>query len=300
MMVDFFLVDVFTDTPLTGNPLAVVPDAEGLADETMRKIAREFNQAETTFLLRPTRPGAEWRLRSFTPNGTEVGGAGHNALGAWWWLAEAGRLSLDQRRTTLTQEIGDRFLPVDLVMNDGRIASVEMTQSPPIFGAEVTTLETLGEALRLRVTDLVRAPLVPQVVSTGAAHLMVPVVSRDVVRRAAPDAERLAALMREVDGEGCYVFALNDATADPTAYARFFSPAVGIVEDIATGTAAGPLACYLIARGVVPDGSRVVVEQGAELQRPSRLEVLVRGDEVRLAGRGFVAAEGKIRVNQAS
>lgn len=88
--VSFYFVDVFASQPLSGNPLSLVADADRLDEAQMRAIAREFNQSETTFLLRPTRPGATWRLRSFTPIGAEVGGAGHNALGAWLWLAAAG------------------------------------------------------------------------------------------------------------------------------------------------------------------------------------------------------------------
>lgn len=83
------------EQPLTGNPLAVVADADAVDEQLMRAIAREFNQSDTTFLLAPTAQGATWRLRSFTPAGVEVGGAGHNALGAWWWLAAAGRLLLE-------------------------------------------------------------------------------------------------------------------------------------------------------------------------------------------------------------
>jgi PhzF family phenazine biosynthesis protein len=90
--VPFVFVDVFASEPLTGNPLALVPNADGRPVERMRAIAKEFNQSETTFLVRPTRPGATWRLRSFTPIGVEVLGAGHNAMGAWIWLADSGRL----------------------------------------------------------------------------------------------------------------------------------------------------------------------------------------------------------------
>jgi hypothetical protein len=87
------IVDVFATRPLTGNQLSLVPDADGLDESQMRAIAREFNQSETTFLLRPTLAGATCRLRSFTPTGAEVSGAGHNALGAWIWLEASGRLA---------------------------------------------------------------------------------------------------------------------------------------------------------------------------------------------------------------
>src|SRR6266571_1715793 len=89
----FYFVDVFASHPLSGNPLSLVTDADRLDEAQMRAISREFNQSETTFLLRPRLPGATWRLRSFTPIGAEVFGAGHNALGAWLWLAAAGKVA---------------------------------------------------------------------------------------------------------------------------------------------------------------------------------------------------------------
>ena len=107
--IEFALVDVFATAPLTGNALAVVPDADALDVPTMRAVAREFNQSETTFLSTPDVPDAIWRLRSFTAAGHEVGGAGHNALGAWLWLAHAGRVG----GGAFTQQIGSAVLPVD-------------------------------------------------------------------------------------------------------------------------------------------------------------------------------------------
>jgi trans-2,3-dihydro-3-hydroxyanthranilate isomerase len=90
--VSFFLVDVFADRPLQGNPVTIVPDAARLSERVMQRIAREFNQSETTFVLPPTRPEADWRFRAFTPAGKEAfGAAGHHTLGTWWWLAESGR-----------------------------------------------------------------------------------------------------------------------------------------------------------------------------------------------------------------
>ena len=101
MNIPFYFVDVFADGPLNGNPLAVVPDADELGESAMKKIAAELNQAETTFLLRPSGSGADWRLRSLTAPGHEVFGAGHNSLGAWWWLADSGKLNLHEGRKPL-------------------------------------------------------------------------------------------------------------------------------------------------------------------------------------------------------
>ena len=134
MQITFYLIDVFADRPLAGNPLAVVPQAGSLDQNSMRNIARELNQAETTFLLDSTRPTADWRLRCFTCGGIEVFGAGHNSLGAWWFLAESGALNLANGQRTFTQEIGDRLLPVKIEMNGQCVGSVILTQEPPVYG----------------------------------------------------------------------------------------------------------------------------------------------------------------------
>jgi len=291
--VHFYFVDVFASRPLTGNPLALVPDADGLDETQMRAIAREFNQSETTFLLRPTLRGATCRLRSFTPTGAEVGGAGHNALGAWLWLEASGRLP--DRLTGLAQEIAGRVLPVELIREPGRPIVVSMDQSPPQFGESVTDRAELAAALGLDQADLTRsAPA--QVVSTGAAHLMVPLRDRFAVDQAAPDGPRLRALLAAAGSEGCYLYSLDPVDTAAVSYTRFFNPTMGIDEDPATGTAAGPLVALLVASGKTADGVTAVVEQGHVLGRPSRIEVTVSGRRVRVSGSGLVVAEGTLSI----
>ena len=289
----FFFVDVFADAPLTGNPLAVVAEAGDVDDRLMGAIAREFNQSETTFVLAPTRDGATWRLRSFTPAGAEVGGAGHNALGAWWWLASAGHLPLVDGGARLTQEIGDRILPVEVIGEGGRPRVIAMVQEPPEAGDRVRDLAELAAALRLSEGDLIE-DLPAQVVSTGAGHLLVQARSRAAVDRADPDPPRLAAALRAVRGEGCYLYSLETVDPDSSAYARFFNPTMGISEDPATGTAAGPLASHLVAHGVVSDDCTILIEQGHAMGRPSRMELRVEGERVTIAGAGVVVAEGML------
>jgi trans-2,3-dihydro-3-hydroxyanthranilate isomerase len=292
LRVPFYLVDVFAERPLTGNPLAVVADAEPLAEDVMRLVAREFNQSKTTFILPARRTGATWRLRSFTPTGDEVVGAGHNALGAWWWLATAGRVDLDaDGGASVAQEIGDRVLPVEVLGRDGRPDAIAMEQAPPEFLGTVGDRHELAAALDLRAADLAGDA---QVVSTGAAHLMVPVRNRGVVERAAPDAPRLRAALAAVGGQGCYVYCLDPVSPAAIAHARFFNPTVGIWEDPATGSAAGPLVSRLVAEGVASPGTPVLVEQGHTLGRPSRIRVEVDGDRVRIGGAGIVVAEGTL------
>ena len=288
----FYFVDVFAEHPLTGNPLALIPDADDLDEARMRAIAREFNQSETTFVVRPTLPAAHVRLRSFTPAGFEVGGAGHNALGAWIWLDAAGRLPAGER-LLFQQEIAGESLPVEVIRTAGEPTVIWMDQSAPEFGATVTDRGELAACLSLAEEDLV-ASQEPRVVSTGASHLLVPVRDRASVDRAQPDTARLARLLREAGGEGCYVY--SEGTDGAVAYARFFNPTVGIVEDPATGTAAGPLVARLATEGAVKDGATVVVAQGHALGRPSRIQVSITGQRVRVGGSGLVVAEGTVRL----
>jgi trans-2,3-dihydro-3-hydroxyanthranilate isomerase len=290
----FYFVDVFAPRPLTGNPLSLVPDADSLDEAQMRAIAREFNQSETTFLVRPSLPGATVRLRSFTPAGVEVGGAGHNALGAWLWLEAAGRLASADATGGLRQEIAGQVLPVELVRKDGQPATVWMDQSPPQFGKVAGDRAELAACLGLPEGDLPPGEDA-QVVSTGAGHLLVPAGDRGAVDRAAPDPARLKLALRRAGGEGCYLYSRDPVdAAGAVAYARFFNPTVGIAEDPATGTAAGPLAARLAAEGRIPDGSTVIIEQGYALGRPSRIAVSVSEQRVRVGGSGLVVAEGTL------
>ncbi|GHO89912.1 PhzF family phenazine biosynthesis protein [Dictyobacter formicarum] len=297
----FYIVDVFAQEPLSGNPLALVVNAQDLSQSTMQQIAREFNQSETTFLLPSTRQEANWRLRSFTPAGIEVKGAGHNALGAWWWLAESGQLELSGPQTVFQQEIGEQVLSVEVLAEKRKEevpwqpTTIGMRQTVPSFGAIHKDPGALAAALGLEAADLSVEGLPAQVVSTGAAHLLVPVQSREAIRRVQPDAKRLYQHLHSVGGQGCYLFSLDTVDPVAAAHTRFFNPTEGIVEDPATGTAAGPLACYLAKYGRI-SSSVVMIEQGYELMRPSRIEIRLHGDEVRIFGAGVTVAEGVLRL----
>lgn len=284
--VPYAMVDVFGEAPLTGNPLAVVDltDYAGLADDSwLAAVAREFNQAETTFVL-PGTGGADRLLRSFTMGGVEVYGAGHNALGAWWWLIETARVAVPADRT-LVQRIGGRDLPV-VVRDDGWLA---MRQEPARFGTAGSAVE-IAPALGLAPTDLLDTPA-PRVVDTGAGHLMVLAATREAVAAAAPEPDRLVAVAGTLGAEGVY---LVWRAPDGTAHARFFNPGVGLAEDSATGTAAGPLAAYLRAAGLLD--ADLLVRQGEDMGRPSTLRVsLPDGTTPVLSGRGFTTMAGMLR-----
>lgn len=284
------LIDVFAEAPFGGNALAVVEDADGLSDAQMRRIAGEFNQAETTFLMQSDR--ADRKLRSFTAIGAEVFGAGHNALGAWLWMGEHGQLgSLDTPRT-FRQEIGDDVLPITLVKVDGRIHGC-MQQAALRLSTPLATTDALAEALGLDPDDVAPLPAA-RAADTGAAHLMVRLHDVKAVDRAAPSAQALLAVLGPAGAEGCYVYAFDPASPD-TAYARFFNPTVGLWEDAATGTAAGPLCAYLGAEGLLNPEKTLVVEQGVKMDRRSLLQVRLAPDP-ELSGTGIVVLRGTLEL----
>jgi len=284
------LIDVFADTPLTGNPLAVVEEADDFSDDTMRRVAGELNQAETTFLLDSSR--ADWKLRSFTASGVEVFGAGHNALGAWLWLGEHGRLGALDMPTTFQQEIGTDVLPITLERREGRVHG-RMRQSTLRLSSPLTELAPLAAALGLAVDDLLVHPA-PRAADTGAGHLQVRARDALAVDRAQPVADKLLAVLRSAGAEGCYLYSFDEATPG-AAYARFFNPTVGLWEDAATGTAAGPLCAYLGSEGLLAADSSLVVEQGVRMGRRSLLRVRLT-PEPELSGAGIVVFRGVLSV----
>ena len=291
----FVLLDVFTDRPLAGNPLPVVPQASGLSADTMQALAREFNASETTFVLPPDDRRATRRLRCFSPT-HEVFGAGHNALGAWWAIVAQGHVEVPDGETRLWQEIGDRVLPVDVTRDRGTLVRVAMTQEAPVITSGIPDLEVLARALGLEANALNVPGFHPQVISTGATHLLVPARSLADLARVRVDAPRLAAVAKPLGCEGCYLFCLETREPGAVAHARGFFPGIGIAEDPATGTAAGPLGAYLAARQRVPQGQWITIEQGDEIHRPCRIQVRVIADRVEVAGRCAIVAEGALKI----
>lgn len=280
------LIDVFADTPLSGNPLAVVEGADALSETEMRRIAGEFNQAETTFVMCSDR--ADLKLRSFTAAGAEVGGAGHNALGAWLWMAQEGKLGPIRKSRLFRQEIGDEVLPIELRPMDGRIFG-RMTQSRLKLGPALTDVAPLTAALGLAPEDVLAEPA-PRVGNTGVAHLLVRLRDPAAVDRAEPSAKALLKVLSAASAEGCYIYAV-DSSAPDRAYARFFNPTVGLWEDAATGTAAGPLAAYLGSEGLI--SGAIEIEQGTKMGRRSIIRVSLN-PEPEISGAGIIVMRGRL------
>jgi len=301
----FIQVDVFTDRPFGGNPLAVFPEAEGLTTEEMQCLAREMNLSETTFVLPPQAPGADFKVRIFTP-AKELPFAGHPVVGTHWVLAHLGRVRLQEPVTQVRFELGVGVLPADLYVAAGRVERVVMTQGKPTFLAVLQELGDLAAGLGLPSQAIQQTKLPVEVVSTGVPQMMVPIRSLGEVRALDPgklDAAALNRACRAVGTECVMVFTTETEDPRSTVHARMFAPLLGVPEDPATGSANGALGAYLVKHRVVPIDQptvRVVSEQGAEIGRPSTLYVEVDHDDgdphtVRVGGQVVLVIEGTVR-----
>lgn len=274
----YVLCDVFTERPLEGNPLAVFTDARGLPAPTMQALARELNLSETVFVLPPER-GGHARLRIFTPS-RELPFAGHPTLGAAFVMG--GPLESDELRFEL--EVG--IVPVRLTREGDRVSFGWMLQPP------AQRLEAPDAAPVLAALGVSAAASPPRAYSNGPAHLCIALASARAVAELAPDhsalarATQLGVSVFHFDGSRCTM--------------RYFAPSAGILEDPATGSAAGPVALELVALGKLALGETLRIEQGAELGRPSTLFARVHetgeGLRAEVGGSARVVARGQFAI----
>lgn len=305
----FTQLDVFTQEAFAGNALAVFPEAEGLTDQQMMKIAREMNLSETVFVLPPRDDTTLRRLRIFTP-AREIPFAGHPVVGTWNALAREGVVPIPEGGngwTTIQQEVGIGVLPVDLEFKDGAPVQVVMTQGKFEILKEVDDWQEQSEIARAlgRSREDLDEGLPLQVVTTGLPSLAVPIRSLADLSRCKVNAGLLGEIYTGLGATGCHAFARETIEiGDARAHARFFAPADNIPEDPATGSASGSLGAYLVyhgASGVEPKDGRhkFVIEQGDFIKRPSRIYLDVKGEpgkieEVRVGGQSVVVANGEV------
>ena len=311
----FVQLDVFTDTPFTGNPLAVFPEAEGITDDQMMKIAREMNLSETVFVLPPnpksTQDGPDVlrRLRIYTP-AREIPFAGHPVVGTWNLLAREGIVPVPEGGTGWTRihhEVGVGILPVDIEFKDGAVEQVVMTQGKFQILDEIDDSQEQAELARAlgRAREDLDETLPIQVITTGLTCLAVPMRSLADLRDCRVNSSLLSEIYTRRGATGCHVFSRETLeVGDSRAHARFFAPADNIAEDPATGSACGALGGYLIHHGALelePQDNkyRFVIEQGDFIHRPSRIRLEVTGGpgdvkEVRVGGPSVIVAHGEV------
>jgi trans-2,3-dihydro-3-hydroxyanthranilate isomerase len=276
----YVLCDVFTDTPLQGNQLAVFTDARGLDDDAMQALALELGLSETAFVL-PAEAGGHARARFFTPQ-YELPFAGHPTLGTAFVLAAPLQLGV------IELETGSGVVPVELERHEsGRIVFGRMQQPVP----SVQPVDDVAPLLS--AIGVERSELPVELYDNGAKQIFVALPSEAAVAALQPDK---GALERwSVTGVNCF------AGAGSRWKTRMFSPSPGIGEDAATGSAAGPLACHLARHGWIDWGVEIEISQGAEIGRPSTLYARAEGgggliDRVEVGGSAVVVARGEFRL----
>jgi trans-2,3-dihydro-3-hydroxyanthranilate isomerase len=295
---DYFLVDVFTDTGLAGNPLAVVFNTVDLPAERMQAIAREFNLSETTFIERRAaaqeRPEGV-RVRIFTTQ-EELPFAGHPTLGTASVLRISAPETFQGDTVKLALNVGPIGVRFEPVAAKGGAVFGEMTQRDPEFGAELDRVR-VARLIGLAVEDL-HPVIPPQVVSTGTAFAIVPLRSAASLGRLNVNQAESAGWLRSFSARWFYVLAPAEDDADMRTRYRARMQFNG-GEDPATGSAAGCAIGFLVARGMVASGERILVRQGVEIGRPSALFLSARLDatrvrDVRVGGSTVLVAKGQL------
>jgi trans-2,3-dihydro-3-hydroxyanthranilate isomerase len=264
------VVDVFTQTPLEGNPLAVFPDARGIAEKSMQSIARELNLSETVFVLPPSRSGCAARLRIFTPV-RELPFAGHPTIGTAFVLMEEGRIAAGTRSFRLEETVGPIAVRVENGAGDRPLVWL---RTPTISEGPVYDRKAAAQALGLDLGDLLDCA--PQWLSAAVPVIFVALRDRAAVDRAWLDLSGMRLLTAGPREPACvFVF----APTPEGAYSRMFAPEFGVAEDPATGAATGPLAAYMMRYGLVSSapGARFISEQGTRMGRRSILHVRIEG-----------------------
>jgi len=275
----FVLVDVFTDTPLQGNQLGVFTDAGALSGEQMQRLARELNFSESVFVLAPER-GGDARIRIFTPS-AELSFAGHPVLGA------AIALGGEPARASLTLETGLGAIAVALRSERGRPAFARMRQPAPTWAPyerEAQLLDALGVS---------RSSLPVEAYRNGPLQVYVALEHERQLAALRPDMRALGEL-----GELCASCFAGDPHGGLGT--RVFAPGLGVPEDPATGSAAGPLAVHLARHGLIEFGREIQIRQGEQMGRPSLLYALAEGSrspehvrEVQVGGFAVIVARGE-------
>jgi trans-2,3-dihydro-3-hydroxyanthranilate isomerase len=293
----FQILDVFTDRAFGGNQLAVLPDAGGLDTTRMQTIALEFGFSETTFVLPPSRPGHDCRVRIFTPR-AEMPFAGHPTIGTAIALARLGRIARQGETGRVVMEQLAGTVPVDLHFAGAAPVGAELTAPAAPALAPAPSAADCARLVGLDAGDVVAC----RVASAGVPFLIVEIASLGALARSRPPAAGEAALLREAQSNGVLVVTRDTGDAEHDLRARMFAPCHGIAEDPATGSAAAALAGLLGSAEGLPDGWHVWrIGQGYEMGRPSRLIARARREvgrvvEIRVAGRAVVVAEGVIEI----
>ncbi|MGD9547140.1 MAG: PhzF family phenazine biosynthesis protein [Candidatus Krumholzibacteriia bacterium] len=273
-IIPFHIVDAFADHPFTGNPAAIIPNASGLSTAEMLQITDELSM-EAGFILPPSIPGADIRLRFFTRR-REAILSGHVVIAAFASMADRGFYKPTPEGLDVRLETGAGILPVTLGFRpDGRtLVTLELPE--PRFGEPVSVGE-VAAALDVPSESLGLGSHGPQRVSCGFDQIIVPVCDRHVIRGDFKGTEAIGRLTDLRGVGGITLFCPDTVHQDADFHCRFFHPRMGAAEDVASGTSLGAVAAYIVDHKLLPasERQRITTEQGHSLGRPTLAEMCV-------------------------
>ena len=287
--VTFEILDVFTNKPFRGNQLAVFPEPRKLTKNRMQSIAREINFSETTFIFPSKEKEADAHVRIFTPS-EEIPFAGHPTIGSAFVIASniAGRKKGPPR---VVLQLGVGLVPVDITYTGKKIKSLTMHQPVPRFGSALQNRGQAARALGIRLVDVLGGG----VVSNGMDFLVVEAISSEAVAGATLNLDEVVRIIKRHNVHGMSLFARLNETGT-SIHTRFFAPTLGVIEDPATGSAAGAIGGYLARILKFPRKLKLRIQQGDEIGRPSAIGVEVQCDRGMIQG---VAVSGSaVRVGE--
>jgi trans-2,3-dihydro-3-hydroxyanthranilate isomerase len=297
----YHLVDVFTDRPFGGNPLAVFPNGRGLSPDIMQSIARELNLSETTFVLPPVDAMNDYRVRIFTP-AAELPIAGHPTVGTSFILAREHMIEPGEEETTIKLEEGVGTIPVQITFENGQPDLIWMQQPLPTFGPRFEEREAIAGMLSL-APEAIETLWPVEVVSCGVPFLYVPLKNLESIRSIRFRLDVWERISGQTGVSGVFVFTKETQLEGSSVHSRMFAPALGIAEDPATGAASGPLGCYLVRHGVLPAAEKAefTSEQGIEMNRPSIIKIIIESQageikRVRIGGKCHYMGAGYLEV----
>jgi trans-2,3-dihydro-3-hydroxyanthranilate isomerase len=287
----YYILDVFTYQPYKGNPLSVVWCDDELELSQYYKIAREFGYSETSF-VRYSDTDKIFKVRSFTPGDYEVGGGGHNFLGAVSLALLKGHDIFNGQGNNHSVMMKNEKLPVEITFQNDLILVAVKQQTAKNLGT--VNSEIIATALGLETADLELNNWQPTIMKTEVAHVMVPIKSRKHLNRAIPDTDKLKEISKNYGFEGFYLFTTDVSENDYLTETRFFNPAYGIDEDPATGTAAGPLAGFLQQANYININQDYKILQGVLVNHPSTIHIKVTPENVLVSGSSVIVMEGTL------
>ncbi|MFZ0545123.1 MAG: PhzF family phenazine biosynthesis protein [Candidatus Promineifilaceae bacterium] len=298
MKFQFYTCDVFTESRFGGNPLAVIPHADGLSDQQMQQIAREFNFSESTFVFPPT-VGYSRNIRIFTP-AREVPFAGHPNVGTAFVLAGIGAFGEIQSSLSVTFEEKAGLVPVTIRAADGKVTSCELAAPQQLTIGETVPVELVASALSLSVGDIVTETHQPQVASVGLPFVMTELKDRAALEQARANMSGFEEIGQDIRPS---LYFYTKAADDFDLRARMFAPLSGVPEDPATGSASCVIAGLLAHYDRRADGRfQWRIAQGVEMGRPSVIQARAEkvGGIVQATGVGgscIMVSEGYIWVD---